>query len=67
MIEGSSPAVEAFRAVCERDAGGAEVRRILDVIPTEFLLGVEVSAVRLIWAARDIRHARETRSSPGAT
>jgi hypothetical protein len=28
MIEGSSPAVEAFRAVCERDAGGAEVRRI---------------------------------------
>lgn len=59
MTRDLSAAVEAFRAVCEHDADGAEVRRILDVVPTELLLAVEISAVRVIWAARDIRHARE--------
>lgn len=53
------PAVDAFRAVAERDAEGSEVRGILGALPTEELLPVEMAAVRLIWAARDIRHERE--------
>lgn len=58
-----NPAVEAFRAVSERDADGAEVRRILDAVPTEHLLAVEMSAVRVIWAARDVRQARQNAAS----
>ncbi len=57
MVTGAD--VEAFRAVSERDADGAEVRRILDAIPTEDLLRVECCAVRVIWAARDLRHERQ--------
>lgn len=58
-----TPDVEAFRALSERDAGGAEVRRILDVLPTEALARVESRAVRLIWACRDVRHAREKKDT----
>lgn len=55
-------AVEAFRAVAERDAGGVEVRGILGVLPADELLPVEMAAVRVIWAARDVRHEREKRT-----
>jgi hypothetical protein len=54
-----TPEVAAFRAVSEHDAGGAEVRAILDALPTDQLLRAERCAVRVIWAARDIRHDRE--------
>jgi hypothetical protein len=52
------PAVAAYRAVRERDAGGAEVRSILDALSTDQLLPVETAAVRVIWAARDLRQQR---------
>lgn len=52
------PAVEAYRAVRERDADGTEIRAILDAVPTGQLLGVERAAIRVIWAARDIRQQR---------
>lgn len=57
-----APAVESFRAVAERDAEGSEVRGVLGALLTEELLPVEIVAVRLIWAARDVRHEREKRT-----
>lgn len=54
-----APAVDAYRAVAIDEVDGDEVRRILDVIPTPDILQVEMCAVRLIWAARDLRQQRE--------
>lgn len=57
-----APEVAAFRAVSARDADGDELRRILDALPTDRLRRVEQCAVRVIWAARDIRDDRSRRT-----
>lgn len=54
----ATPTVEAFTAIVEADADGAEVRRILEALPTPDLARAESCAVRLIWAARDVRSTR---------
>lgn len=59
MGASETPDVEAYRALSEHDAGGAEVRSILDALPTDDLKRVERYATRLSWAARDVRRSRE--------
>jgi hypothetical protein len=61
--DGDPPDVDAFRAISLRDADGAEVRSILDALPTEALARVESNAVRLIWAARAVRQSREKKDA----
>jgi hypothetical protein len=58
-----TPDIEAFRAISLRDADGAEVCSILDALPTEALARAESNAVRLIWAARDVRQSREKKDT----